>query len=702
MDIRDTITNIFAKVCIYIPHLLLLACIGTTALLCITGNLYYLSKASVILIASALLSIFLIWKGKSMRGLSINEETVNNACQLNIKEATLCKFYAIVFLLALSWLIFSQARDLPFIVLSVILFSISAIHLFVRNLKYPILILAELFLTAILFCASEVVCHPYTFLGTIDIMPHELWVQAILNVGTICALSEYGTFPLMHISGAAIAYLTGLSIHDSLYTLTIVAILIGMPFVYLIAKHFTESKRIALFAAFSFLMLGTLTSAVAVFPTGLYVSAFIILFYLFLKNDMPFAVRLMLVALTAAYMTQVHHATTLILCVVVAILLFCAFLYKRKFSVSQIVLGAIALGATELYWVYGYWSNIVSIVKGRLGWAISDVQSTIDNPGQTPGASETPAVSPTPGVTEPVVPTTPPAFSGEITDALIESLKAEAIADSVFPAFQINCIMSVIIILFLISGLYFILARKNKLKKLAVIAPLVLVFTPFFVFGIADAFNVFTNVFLIGRWRIFVRPFFAIVIGVGIAVVLLTLCSVMKMKKPTVNMVLVVSLILLVIAGPVIHDAKDADIFSKNDMGGKKAYLSESELEMRGFINNAIHDGSGLIIDYPYQSLFQASPKYSDYNLNYFNRYRGENYFLSLFVSNKEPLKENYIVFREKRYLASELSPWYSKNTGGIVKLIPTEDKSITFMTNTYDNPIIYTNGDSMIFGKIM
>lgn len=698
MDIRDTITNIFAKVCFFIPHLLLLACIGTTALLCITDNLYYLSKASVILIASALLSIFLIWKGKSVQDLSINEDTINDACQLNIRESTLCKVYAIVFLLAFSWLIFSQARDLPFIVLSVILFSISAVHLFVRNLKYPILILAELFLTAILFCASEVVFHPYTFMGTIDIMPHEVWVQAILNVGTICTLSEYGAFPLMHISGAAIAYLTGLSIHDSLYTLTIAAILIGMPFVYLITKHFTESKRISLFAAFSFLMFGTLTSAVAVFPTGLYVSAFIILLYLFLKNDMPFAVRLILIALTATYMTQVHHATTLILGVVVAILLVCAFLYKREFSVSQIVLGIIALGATGLYWVYGYWDNIVSIVKGRLGWAISDVQSAVDNPGQTPGASETPAVSPTPGVTEPVVPTTPPATGGEITDALIENLKAEAIAESVFPVFQIDCIMSVIIILFLISGLYFILSRKNKLTKLAAIAPLVLVFTPFFIYGIADAFNVFTNVFLIDRWRIFVRPFFAIVIGVGIAVVMLTLSSVMKMKKPTANMVLVLSLILLVIAGPIIHDAKDADIFSKEDMGGKQYYLSDDELNMRIFIEENIPYGSGLVVDYPYCYYYLESSSYANYNVQYFNAYKGTPKYLSLFVFDNVNLStDDYVVFRMDRYYAKELAPYYSSNTGGVVRITPSEEKLQMFMKNIYRTSSIYTDGNSII-----
>ena len=688
MDIRDIITNIFAKVCFFIPHLLLLACIGTTALLCITDNLYYLSKASVILIASSLLSIFLICKGKTVQELSINEETVNNACQLNIKEATLCKVYAIVFLLTLSWLIFSQSRDLPFIVLSVILFSISAVHLFVRNLKYPILVLAGLFLTATLFCASEVICHPYTFLGTIDIMPHEVWVQAILNVGTICTLSEYGTFPLMHISGAAIAYLTGLSIHDSLYTLTIVAILIGMPFVYLIAKHFTESKRISLFAAFSFLMFGTLTSAVAVFPTGLYASAFIILFYLFLKNDMPFAVRLILIALTTAYMTQVHHATTLILCVVV-ILLVCTFLYKRKFSVSQIVLGIIALGTTRLYWIYGYWDNIVSIVKGRLGWAISDVQSAVDNPGQTPG------------VTEPIVPTTPPATGGEITDALIRSLKSEAIAESIFPAFQINCIMSVIIILFLISGLYFILSRKNKLTKLAVIAPMVLIFTPFFIYGITEGIDILWNVFLAERWRIFVRPIFAIVIGVGIAVVLLTLGSVMKMKKPTVNMVLVVSLILLVIAGPVIHDAKDADIFSKEDMGGKEYYITESELMMKGFIDTAIRDGNKLLIDYPYHNYFMSSSKYKDYNITYFNMHTKKSEFLSLFVTDREICYDNYIVFREWRYYLAELMPWYTAKTGGVIRLVPTNEKTINIIKNTYYNPLIYDTGHAVIFGIV-
>ena len=690
MDIRDFATNIFAKVCFFIPHLLLLACIGTTALLCITDNLYYLSKASVILIASAILSIFLIWKGKSVQSLSINEETVNNACHINIKEATLCKVYAIVFLLALSWLIFSQARDLPFIILSVILFSISAVHLFVRNLKYPILVLAELFLTAVLFCASEVICHPYTFFGTIDIMPHELWVQAILNVGTIInpTISQYyGAFPMMHISGAAIAYLTGLSIHDSLYTMTIAAILIGMPFVYLIAKHFTESKKIALFAAFSFLMFGTLKSAVAVFPTGLYVSAFIILFYLFLKNDMPFAVRLILIALTAAYMTQVHHATTLILCVVVAILLVCAFLYKRKFSVSQIVLGIIALGATGLYWVYGYWDNIVSIVKGRLGWAISDVQSTLDNPGQTPSA------------TEPIAPTTPPATGGEITDALIESLKAEAIAESVFPIYQINCIMSVIIILFLISGLYFILARRNKLTKLAVIAPLVLVFTPFFIYGIAEGIDILWNVFLAERWRILVRPFFAIVIGVGIAVVLLTLGSVMKMKMPTVNVVLVVSLILLVIAGPVIHDARDADIFSKEDMGGNSSYLQDTELLLREFTYNYIPSGSNLAECYPYASHIMSNPRYGEYNIEYYaHPYFGKPYYLSLFILDDVLLKtDDYILSHTYNYLEGDLYPWISAKTGGVIKLIPDKLKTEKYVRNTYETICIYTNKDTHI-----
>lgn len=699
MDLRNILTDLFSRVCFHIPHLLLLACIVTTAYLYITDNLNYLSKASIILIASVLLSIFLIWKGKPMQDLSITEETVNDACQLNIRESTLCKLYAIVFLLALSWVIFSQGRDLPFIILSVILFSISAVHLFVKNLKYPILVLTELLLTSIIFCVSEVIAAPYNFRGCIDIIPHETWVQAILNTGAICTISGYGKFPLMHVNGATISYLSGIDIYNSLYILTIVAILIGMPFVYLIAKHFTESRRISLFAAFSFLMFGTLTSAVAVFPTGLYVSAFIILFYLFLKNDMPFAVRLILIALTAAYMTQIHHATTLILCVVVAILLVCAFLYKRKFSVSQIVLGIIALGATGLYWVYGYWDNIVRIVKGRLGWAISDVQSAVDNPGQTPGASETPAVSPTPGVTEPVVPTTPPATGGEITDALIESLKAEAIVDSVFPAFQINCIMSVIIILFLISGLYFILARKNKLTKLAVIAPLVLVFTPFFVFGIADAFNVFTNVFLIDRWRIFVRPFFAIVIGVGIAVVLLTLSSVVRMKKPTVNMVLVVSLILLVIAGPIIHDMNDADIFSKEYIGGKEHYLSENDLDLETFINKRIPYGSNLITDFPYCRLFRAGTEYGEYMIPYYQQSEigSSSQFLKFIILHDMSLgKGEYIVFREKRYYEGHLRPLTGIREEWVY-LTPTDDKNNIFNRNVYSNHEIFDSGDAFI-----
>ena len=699
MDLRNILTDLFSRVCFYIPHLLLLACIVTTAYLCITDNLYYLSKASVILITSALLSIFLIWKGKSVQDLSINEETVSDICKLNIRESTLCKLYTILFMLALSWLIFSQARDLPFIIFSVLLFSISVVHLFVKNLKYPILVLAELLLTSIIFCVSEVISAPYNFRGCIDIIPHETWVQAILNTGTICTLSNYGNFPIMHVSGATISYLSELNIYNSLYTLTIVAILIGMPFVYLIAKHFTESKRIALFAAFSFLMLGTLTSAVAVFPTGLYVSAFTILLYLLLKNDMPFAVRLILIALTAAYMTQVHHATTLILCVVVAILLVCAFLYKRKFSVSQIVLGIIALGATGLYWVYGYWDNIVSIVKGRLGWAISDVESAVDKPGQTPGASETQAVSPTPGITETIVPTTPPATGGEITDALIESLKAEAIAESVFPAFQIYCIMSVIIILFLISGLYFILARRNKLTKLAVIASLVLVFTPFFIYGIADAFNVFTNVFLIDRWRIFVRPFFAIVIGVGIAVVVLTLSSVMKMKKLAVNIVLMVSLILLVIAGPIIHDMKDADIFSKEYIGGKEHYLSENDLNLETFINERIPYGSNLITDFPYCRLFRAGTKYGEYMIPYYQQSEigSSSQFLKFMILNDLSLgKGEYIVFREKRYYEGHLRPLTGIREEWVY-LTPTNDKINRFNRNVYPNHEIFDSGDAFI-----
>lgn len=366
------IPQLIHLICNWIPALIPLALVVAVGILFLFNKEEYLIRILPFIVLSLIASIILFYQKKKKLNLSI-DNIDNEFANGNTNQKRYAKIYWIVFILAITWLIYTRTQDIVFLLFIFLLFAISVIQIFAKGKIHTKYVLLQLLLTSLLLTGSQIFCHPY-FYSIDDIFPHVRWATAIFESGFTLPESfggQYTHYPLFHIGIAVTTMLSGIDISYSPYIVMLIPSLMATVFVYYIAKHFTKSERIAVAASFFYLMMPiVLKMAVSSMAYVMATLCFVIILYILTREaEGKSAAWIILGVVVTAYMTAVHHASVVVLMAGMAVLVISYIVYRKKATGSQILTCGIFCVIPTLYFCKHYLGNIISIITSRIAAA---------------------------------------------------------------------------------------------------------------------------------------------------------------------------------------------------------------------------------------------------------------------------------------------------------------------------------------------
>ena len=633
----------------YLPHLAIVASLLVYAFFILTERYSSIFNLSLYLIPLIGISVVLIVNKKFSCDDSV--------ALFNMSFKRLRNAHLIIFALTIICLGFGH-DGWVYLALMFVQYCLLLAQLFAKDQSAKWIVAGVMLTTSILVLPQMLI--PAYYCGDGDLLFHAGYAKTIIDMGTVATGygGVYESFNAYHILIAAFAETTGLAINVSLYLVSVAAVLFSIPIVYVLAKYFTKSERIAAFAAFFYALLPmVLDSMLIPAPRVMASMAFFLIVYMLFKHLAAYHLRaLILSAILICYMVLVHHAQLIFIAAVTAGLLFGVLLYAKKLNWKMIVGGLVVLSIPIAVLVTQYSSTLTSIIQNRLlnlvtGGKLSDIDI------------------------------------GSSTD--VEGTFLEEFLSIDF-TYSLQLLSSGIMIILIFAGLYALLRNITIRKKICVILPLVLVTFVMFVPGVVDVFQVISQSFQIYRLRFVQSLFFVIIMAVG-CVVLLNLST--ERKKKVVTSISVLTLcIILIISSAFIANSNTNEAFEGILGSYNEPYLKDGDLATFEHLVNTIP---------PHES---SSKLYSDYeHARYISIYGDENPFISasyhtyqLFVNpSLNANSMNYILLPYEKYHSIGISvnngyTEYQEGEGHIVS--SHEPITEPFENNIFRHNTVYDN----------
>lgn len=649
---RKGFINIFHKSCEYIPHLSIFAALLVVILLIFIGRYDLLLKASIVLIPLVLISIVLIRKKTEIQATDYTRDII--LLDTGLRPRTLCKLYAILFISAIVWHLYSQSFDLPILVFIVLLYGVTVFQIFSRPETSTKVILLELIATSVLFEVTRIFSYPLSW-PTTDILPHIQWATALLTNGGLLPsdiIGQYSAFQLYHISIAVTAQITSFSTYISSYLITIPMLIISCVFVYSIAKYFTGSEKIGQLSAIFFILIpAVLFRSVCIqaqIPANM---AFFIFLYLLFRRDSKNPIAIWILGMIIIlYMTLIHHMTMPLAFLITTILIISYWLYNKRFGREKTGLLIIFYVIPILYWIYTYLITLIGYINFRL----------ID-----------------------------PIESGNVVNVV-------TISDSFNYGYILSTIITALMVILLYFCIFSLISKRQRNAKITVVIPCLIAFIVIFLPNIVDISSMMANMLLVVRWRIILAPIFAVGLGIGCVVMGNILYQTFHSKK-TASILVIVFCIIMVIASPILSNANDNSVFVGTDLE-YRSHFTESELSMYNTIETYIPNGVDIYSDHKTGLYFSYNPAIEALGLSYYSRPIGMN---SLFEEKVDLAQYPYIIFKKKVYESGNLVVRYATGDGMATTILPSEDTENTFMSNVYSHSQMYENGASIIYCSV-
>lgn len=645
------ILNWLHKQAIYLPYFIGLLSILTLISIIILGKINILPKAGIILFPLILISAILIYNQKS---LNCNEIISGHSIPTNI----LTKLFFIITSLEILWLLFGNRETIQLVLLFV-MYLLIILQLFSKK-NHPILLLAEIMLTTTILVLPQLYVGGYYY-GDTDIITHS-------NIATIISISgglptemfgTYQFFCLYHILIAIATQSIGFVSNDALYLVSTIAVIGSIPFVYLIAHHFTRSTRLSVLTAFFYSIAPQILRVLLdPAPRVMASMAFIVaLYFLFTAKKNTIFRFVFLTIIIVTYMTGVHHAQIILIFAVLAFLCLGSLLYCKKLSPGNITIFMVIVLLPIVWQVYEYLEKIINNLDSRL---LNQIEAN------------------------------------SVTNTILEN-----------PIFEfdwnifLSYLSSGVMVVLIFTALYFLLTKLKRPRKICVLYPLLLVMFIFFVPGVADAIPFLVQSLQLYRFRILLTLFFALAMAIG-CYVLLNISK--ERKKQIVSLGVVVILCsLFVFSSAIVHYSGPSALHYELNWVDATSVNYYTEVDESAFkmITEFVEEGNTIHSSREFASYFnRVIIGGSLYGLP--NKINTNMRIIDMFT---EPIVDTstyqYILLPYERYLNIGLRGLVGKS--GYVE---TEYKDIDhnsetytlFKSNTNNHKEIYDNGDDMLF----
>lgn len=636
----------------YLPHIIGTLSVLVVLVLIILERIDLISKAGVILFPLIIISAVLIYNKKT---LACSKTISSHSFSPN----TLTKLFFIVTSLEIIWLLLGN-RDIIQLGLLFVMYLLIILQIFSKKVR-PVLLLVEIMLTTAILVLPQLYVAGY-FYGDTDLIAHS-------NVATI--ISSYGGLPeemfgayqffcLYHILTSVASQLISFASNDALYLVSTVAVIGSIPVVYLIARHFTKSSGISMLVAFFYSTMPMILGALLVPAPRVMASMafFIALYFLFTATKKTLFRFVFLTMLVVTYMTGVHHAQIMLIFAVLALLCLGSLLYCKKLSPGNISIFAVIILLPIVWQVYEYLGTVVRSLETRLFGQLD---------------------------------------SGAITDTILESRVFEFDWYSLLVSLS-SGVMAVLIF----AGLYFLLTKLQRPKKICILFPLLLVLFVFFVPGVADVVPTITQAFQLYRFRILLTLFFALAMAIG-CYVLIHLSKEQKKQITSLSIVIVLCG-LFAFSSAIVSYSNTSDVHYALGLVTADNHYTEADEAVFAMTSEYFDAGSTTIYTnreyyFHYKHIYSGGDNYG--LPTKLTAYQGKNFYTVF----KEPVYDMsqypYILLPYQRYkdIGIRLFAGWGDYVEGSSEIITySSDTWSMFQRNIWKYLKMYDNGEDFIF----
>lgn len=640
------------KILRYLPHAGILSSLAVIAGLVFLNRYSILPFALCLLIPVILVSIYFIWKRPALPD-NLHELLSFSNRGFDFNQGIFIKIYGILFCSLVVWLLLTSSRNIVFLIAVFLLYGLSVFQMFLKKFSVNHIIV-QLVLTTFLCAVSRIYCYAF-FYGGGDAMSLRLSAESILLLGNIdlSMLGAYGYFPLYHITLAILNQICSFSLYDASWLgLDLFTIPLSI-FIFLIAKKLTKSDRISVLTLFFYLITPLVFKYLGnIAPRTLSTIAFGIVLYLFLRSTLSKSnkseswITLLLAGIFTVYMIFAHHAQLILHFGVMAVLVVGYLIYYKRLTHTQIGVLALFYGIPTLYYLYTYITSFLGQFKSLFIDAIAenDITSTAEVTREVFGTSEVVILS-----------------------------------------------AGILMLIAILFGLYYLTHKVSLKSPVIFIWPLALIFFAVYIPNVADAFSMLASMEQIGRLQIVLAPVFSLVIAIGCVVLGHTVYS--FRKNPIVGKTaMIVFCLLIVIAAPIISNARDSSFFDYTSLNSESQTFSTPEVNGIYFIGNFIPEQSNIYGDFITSRYFIGSSTLTALlEKPVFEFPRNT---VRFFTSDDAELDSNeYLFFRSMKFLNSGLGFKEVVNTGKYTTGVKFTDEAYHYLQrNTYHSNKIYQN----------
>lgn len=637
----------------YLPHAAVVSSILVLLSLWFLGKTDIFPYALTLLIPVMGVSLLYIWKSKGLFSNSTPPEW------FSIKQSTLMKLYGIVYCIMIIYLLLVSTRDAVYILLFVLLYAIAISQALLKEYN-GVAVVIQIILTALLHILTMHFTYFYFSLGG-DVLAHNLCSYSILINGYINGdlFGAYENFAMLHITNAISSIISSLSIEVAHCIFISLPLLLTTIFVYLISRSLILSKRVAIFSTFFFLMVPiVLRYFTTASPRTLTTVAFMMLLFLFLRkeenNDRTNLMFLICTAVLTTYMIIAHHAQLILLFAIMIIISVSYLLYYKSYSKFQRNILIIFFTIPILYYLFTYLGNLIGILKMNFFGVLSSTDIT------------------------------------ETREVISTYFGVERL---------LTLSSSVLILVVILIGLYYITSNNNKWKRTLILWPITLGLFALFTPGVADAFPIISNMEQIGRLQIILAPLFAVIMSIGLVVLGHIISKGLNHPK-IAPAIMLMFCILIVIASPILTNSKDSSFFEGTKLYSDDVAFSATDIATFTFVEQIIPSESNIYSDY--KSIRYFTSKTAATTSVGKPHYLFPGGTLELFLEENAPLDNHgYFIFQNDMYVQSGLTIALSggNNVGNNLKSIKYDEvNSQNMQRNTHHMNTIYDTEGNTIF----
>lgn len=638
----ERVVDLLHRILYRMPEMLLVGTGIVSCILFVTNRLSaHLDSVCVVLGSVVLASLYLIWVRKRTVENNISEQYLFS---FNQKRLTTIFFICALILLTTNLLV--NGRPFWLLILHGLLYGIIIFQLFSKGGKTNI-ILVELMITTAFLLIPQMFGVAFYY-GCGDILVHTQWTYLISETGNISELlGTYSSYFTYHVLSSIISQTGLIPINYAIYTISIVAFIISIIYVYHIFFEITSSRQISLTGLFIYitsniLLLNFLKPAPRIMAT----MGFIILLYLIFKKFKSSFCLGILGIIIAIYVTLTHHAQSPVFIFVLLLLCLGSLIYHKKLFIGNKIIYIIYAISIVSYFIYTYLYRIIDIVDRFV---------------------------------------TPYLLSGERQADSMVIADPEISMIFLKPEFQ-----NFFTVFIGLIGLYVLIVNTKRDSKLITLLPLSLV-AMVIMSGIADVLPGATGLGTY-RWKMVFIIVFALIMALGISYIVSTMGKNKAKHKKIGTFIVMVLCLSIVITSPLLLNSMDNEIQYSGIFEPNEYFYFDSDIALFNYMSENIALDSKIYSDREHTKWAYHSGTSSIYLPYYQFKYS----MVNMFTEPESQLNTDYLIYPKERFYRVGL--WLLTGSDSR-ELIKASDETINILSqNVYSYSSVYNNGDSINF----